>query len=85
MKICIETFDDEAGYVAWIDSAKFKGIVVQASTLKGVLEELLTSVNVKIATDYGIAVGGVDAKVKELMEDETLECEGEKELKLVFA
>lgn len=56
--LCVESFDDDAGYVAWIENEKFKGIVVQAHTLKEAFNELLISLKVKIANDYGIEIGG---------------------------
>ncbi|MEJ7823393.1 MAG: hypothetical protein WKF85_13805 [Chitinophagaceae bacterium] len=84
IRVCVESFNDDAGYVAWIDNEKFKGIVVQANSKEKVFEELLTSVNAKFAYDFGITIGGVEAKIQELMKA-TLDCDGRKEINLNFA
>lgn len=88
MTVRVESFGDEAGYVAWIDNEKFKGMVVQSPSFKGVLTELFTSIKVKIAYDYGINVGGIDEKIEAILrEHENLEpkCEGRQEINLKFA
>lgn len=87
--LCVESFEDEAGYVAWIDNEKFKGMVVQSNTFKGVLEELFTSIKVKFAYDYGITLGGVEEKIeamiKEFQQIPITNCEGKREINLKFA
>lgn len=89
LKLCVETFGDEAGYVAWIDNEKFKGMVVQSNSFKGALQELFTSMKIKIAYDYGIAVGGVEEKIEELMKEFSRltekKCVGKQEINLKFA
>lgn len=85
IKICIETFEDDAGYVAWIDNDKFKGIVVQSDSLKGVLEELLSSVKVKIACDLGIEIGGMDEKIASMLKELKEKKADNKELSFRFA
>lgn len=69
----VESFGDEAGFVAWIDNAKFKGMVVQSNSLEGVLKELLISLKVKIAYDYGIEISGLEKKLEELVHESRLQ------------
>ena len=68
ISLCVETFNDEAGYVAWIENEKFKGLVVQADSLERVIQELFTSLKVKIAFDYGISIGGVEEKINQVIQ-----------------
>jgi len=82
LKIFIETFNDEAGYVGRIDNEKLKGIVVQSDTLKGVFEELITSLNVKLACDLGITVGGIEDVINKLSQQSKEKSEGHQELNL---
>jgi hypothetical protein len=42
----------EAGFIAWIEN--IKGLVVQAATMEEAHKELLTSIKVKLAFDWGI-------------------------------
>lgn len=86
LTICVETFEDDAGFVAWIENEKFKGLVVQSDTLEGVFKELLTSIKVKIAHDYGIEIGGIDEKIKSLMQEkDKITCDGKQQLDLMIA
>lgn len=85
IKICIETFEDDAGYVAWIDNEKFKGFVVQSDTLKGALEEILTSIKVKVACDLGIEIGGMEEKIDSMLKELNDKQADKKELSLNFA
>jgi hypothetical protein len=48
---CIESYGD-AGCIGWIES--MKGLVVQADSHEKVYDELVTSVKVKLAYDWGI-------------------------------
>lgn len=48
------------GYVAWIES--IKGLVVQAPTHEKAYDELVTSVKVKLAFDWGIAYSDLTVK-----------------------
>ena len=85
LKIVIESFEDEAGYVARIDNEKFKGIVVQSDSLKGALEELFISLKVKIACDLGIQIGGIEEKIDEILAELKDKKEIQQDLSLVFA
>ena len=54
MKVIVNIEFCENRYVAWID--KIKGMVVEASSLPEVVGELITSLKVKMAYDYGMDI-----------------------------
>lgn len=54
-------------FIGWID--KIKGLVVESSSKEGVKQELLTSLKVKIAYDYGFEISTIDHKVAETKEE----------------
>lgn len=45
-------------FIGWIDN--IKGLVVEASTKEDVKRELLTSLKVKIAFDYGLEISKIE-------------------------
>jgi len=63
----IEKHDDQ--YVAWVETPKMKGMVVQADSLKEVLNELLVSLRVKLAYTLGIEVNSVTMTEFDSFED----------------
>ena len=56
-------------FVAWIENEKFKGTVVQASTLGEAWKELMISIKVKIAYDYNIQINSISEQKVESMEE----------------
>lgn len=54
-------------FIGWID--KIKGLVVEASSKEEVKQELLISLKVKIAYDYGFEISKIDHKVAETEEE----------------
>lgn len=64
----IESFEDNK-YVAFIDS--IKGMVVQGDSLQDVCKELMISLKVKIAYDYGVDIR--DIKHKEFQNEKDFE------------
>lgn len=78
----IENFG-EAGFISWIDSDKFKGLVVQGKSLDEVKVKLYNSLRVKIAYDYGLDISIIEAR--EITADDIpiiKETETEKEFQL---
>lgn len=57
----IENFG-KAGFISWIDSDKFKGLVVQGKSLDEVKVKLYKSIRVKIAYDYGLDISTIEAR-----------------------
>lgn len=55
----IESFGD-AGCIAWIDS--IKGMVVQGTEPKDTFRELLISLKVKMAHDYGVKIDQIQER-----------------------
>jgi len=82
----VQNFNEEAGFVAWFDNEKFRGMVVQANSLEEVLKELFVSLRIKVACDMGIELAGIDEKIQELILDaESLKHNGKKELNFNLA
>jgi hypothetical protein len=63
----IEKHDDQ--YVAWVETAKIKGLVVQAGSLKEVMNELLISLRIKLAYTLGIEMNSITAQELNSFED----------------
>lgn len=83
VKAHIEQVGDH-GYIASIPS--MPGLVVQAPTVEEVKQELITSLKVKIAFDYGLKIDSLNADVVNghaSVEDEP--CEDELKLDLIEA
>jgi hypothetical protein len=59
IKAKIEQASSNEYFATVIDNEKFKGIVVQASSEEEAAKELLTSIKVKMAYDYGIAIESI--------------------------
>ena len=62
----IEKFTD-AKYAGWIDhkNTNIKGIVVQGNSIEEVYKQLLLSLKVKIAYDYGVEILDIQEKEEE--------------------
>lgn len=72
----------ESEYIACIvDNKKFRGTVVQASTYEDAHRELITSIKVKIAYDYGIEIDTIQDE--ELQKNHQLSAKSE-QFDLVF-
>lgn len=80
----IEPFD-HVGFLAWINTDKFK-VVVQADSVQNAIKELLISVKVKLAYDYGINLNLIEEK--EMLSEDELDkfvSTGEKEIRFSLA
>ena len=65
----VEKFDNH--YVAWIENAKMKGMVVEGESAEEVWNELLISLKVKIAYNLGVDISSIEPlKFKSIKEYE---------------
>jgi hypothetical protein len=68
--IIVEGFIQQYGnnlYLGYIP--KFKGLVVQGGSIKEIKRELLTSLKVKIAYDYGLDINKIRSKELKSVKD----------------
>lgn len=55
----IESFDNH--FVAWVENTRnIKGMVVEGNSVSEVMQELMTSLKVKIAYDLGIDISSIN-------------------------